>query len=167
MGYCICVRVKNVNSSEIKINPKEPNNDISKPFQFLLNSNELTKSPLNKNIFSSNYSQKVQSYVSNNSNDNTINTFSSLIQPNYYQIKDMSQRISLFSLSKANTFSKEKIERNKTPINNYKNNLKYELDSYEDDSIKKTILKSPSLNFNKRPIFSKLYEHSKRNKKLS
>ena len=69
------------------------------------------------------YSQKVQSYVSNNSNDNTINTFSSLIQPNYYQIKDMSQRISLFSLSKANTFSKEKIERNKTPINNYKNNL--------------------------------------------
>ena len=41
MGYCICVRVKNVNSSEIKINSKEPNNDISKPFQFLLNSNEL------------------------------------------------------------------------------------------------------------------------------
>ena len=60
MGYCICVRVKNVNSSEIKINSKEPNNDISKPFQFLLNSNELTKSPLNKNIFSSNYSQKVK-----------------------------------------------------------------------------------------------------------
>jgi hypothetical protein len=166
MGNCICVRERNMISSEIKINIKESYN--SKPFQIIINSNELINYPSHNNSYSSNNSHKYKSNVTNYSNDNTMNSFSPLIQSNYNQIKEMSQRLSLFGISKSNTFSQEKKRINKTPKNNYENKIKYKLDLYEDDTIQKKLSKfRSSKNFHNHPIFSKLCEHSKKNKKLN
>ena len=159
MGNCSCIEIKKMKTSEIPvIQTEESNNQPQKNLKIYINLADRNSSHLNENL--NNIYKKFKTIVSNHSTDNS---YSSFINHN----NQSPNKTSLFNFSKSNTYKMEKKNRNVTPTNKVNKyipkNIKEELNNSEEKSQRKYSRYSSYKSLG--PIFSKLCEHSKRNRK--
>ena len=147
MGNCVCIENGKIKSLEANVITEESYNISKNNLKSLINIKEKS----NENSIGYYKQNFTRSIISNSSIDNSINDFPTLIQSN---IKDIPQRNSLFGLSNDIIDKKNNTRKYFTiKIKKVNNEFDKRLDS--------------SFNSFKKPIFSKLCEHSKRNRKLS
>ena len=150
MGNCVCIENGKIKSLEENVITEESYNISKNNLKSLINIKEKS----NENSIGYYKQNFTRSIISNSSIDNSINDFPTLIQSN---IKDIPQRNSLFGLSNDIIDKKNNTRKYFTiKIKNVNNEFDKRLDSSFN-----------SFNSFKKPIFSKLCEHSKRNRKLS